>query len=130
MDVSMLGTVVTLCAGQKILCKNNLIQLSTSLPGNPFPMNNFLSVIISESKFANVDDREYDLWIKALIAFILCINGIKLKKEVPSPVKVGFLYIDDFLKLFSLYISMFKKLSLLSFSISAVNSMFACILLM
>ena len=93
-------------------------------------MKNFLSVIISESKFANVDDRQYDLWIKVLIKFILCINGIKQKNEVPTPVKVGFLYIDDFFLLFSLYISMSKKLILLSFSISAVNSMFACILLM
>ena len=91
-----LGTVVSLCAGQKILFKNCLMQLSTSLPGNPFPMKFFLSVLISESKFANIDDTEYDLCIKVLIAFILCINGIKLKNEVPSPVKVGFLYIDDF----------------------------------
>ena len=125
-----LGTVVSLCAGQKILFKNCLIQLSTSLPGNPFPIKIFLSFIISESKFANVDDREYDLWIKVLIAFILCINGIELKNEVPSHVKVGFLYIDELILLFSLYISMSKKLSFLSFSISAVNSMFSCLLLM
>ena len=84
------GTVASLCAEQKILFKNCLTQLSTS-------------VIISESKFANLDDMEYDLWIKALIAFILCINGIKLKKEVQSPVKVGLLYIDDFY--YFLYIS-------------------------
>ena len=82
---------------------------------------------ISLWKFKYDDEMWYALKIKVLIALILKLNEQKLKKLIPSPVKVGFLKTEVLKSLFRKTLTS-KNDNWLLTSFSQVKIIFLCLL--